>query len=200
VGSVLSSMSIYGEAAKKSLVANNPERVSQLIDMIGENARETMGNMSDIVWSINPINDNGLKLFNKMEAYANSQLSASGVDFNYTVDDKLYNENFLMPVRQNVFFIFKEIINYCATPAPAKSVSVNFGKCGEQFIMEVTNDGKCFSNPSPKEKGWSDVLAGNGFKNLTKRADELGGKIKVELTYTGTKITLQFLINQHYPV
>lgn len=58
VGSTLSSISIYSEAIKHKLNENDHPKVIELVNKIGDNARETIGNLSDIVWSINPINDN----------------------------------------------------------------------------------------------------------------------------------------------
>lgn len=182
VGSVLSSMSVYGEAAKRSLAENNLTRVNELLDKVGVNARETMSNMSDIVWTINPVNDTGEKLFNKMEAFASEVLDAAGIEFEFKVDEMLYKENFLMPVRQNIFYIFKEAVNNCVKHSVAKKFGVHLSIKNNLFEMKIRDDGKGF-DPDKKYEG-------NGLKNMRQRAQESNDTLDVYSSENGTVIKL----------
>lgn len=184
VGSILSSMSIYSEAAKQSVRENNLPRVTELIDKIGISARETMGNMSDIIWTINPINDNGIKLFNKMEDFASPLFHSKQVNFSFQVASELFDVDFPMPVRQHVYFIFKEAINNCIKHAEAQHVKVNIDKIQNDYVMRIEDDGKGFDN----EKDYN----GNGYKSMKQRASELNGTILFKSANPGTILVLMF--------
>jgi len=184
IGSVLSSMSIYSEAAKKSLLDNNPERAAALIEQIGENARETMSSMSDIVWTINPINDNGIRLCNRMEAFATSILSSLHIELEFKVEDSLREVDFLMPVRQNLYLLFKEVMNNCAKHSKASKVNVDFVVRNGMLAMTVRDNGQGI-----------DVMyngQGNGLRNVNLRAQDLGGTLRIEPLKPGTLAVLEF--------
>lgn len=191
IGSVLSSMSVYGEAAKRALKENNVGKADELIEKIGINARETMDNMSDIVWTINPVNDNGIKLFNKIEAFASSVLNAKEIELKFDVDNELYEKDFLMPVRQNVFFIFKEIITNCVKYSGATIVGVTFTLNSKNLLLLVCDNGKGFDTKNNQHKNAS---GGNGLKNIQERASVLNGTIEIKSSANGTETKLEFPI------
>lgn len=198
VGSVLSSMSIYAEATRKSLIENRLESVSEYIEKIGIDARETINTMSDIVWNINPVNDNGTKLFSKMEGFATTLCSALNIDFKFVVADDLYSQDFMMPVRQNIFLIFKEALHNCVQQSDTKIVAVHIYKNQEWFVMEIKADAKILSHVSTINGARrAEMITDNGLSNLQQRAIELGGIINTAATITGTKVTLQFLNKQY---
>ncbi|HNR21162.1 MAG TPA: histidine kinase, partial [Bacteroidia bacterium] len=190
VGSVLSSMSVYGEAAKRSLAENNLTRVNELLDKVGVNARETMSNMSDIVWTINPVNDTGEKLLNKMEAFASEVLDAAGIEFEFKVDEMLFKENFLMPVRQNIFYIFKEAVTNSVKHSGAKKFSTHVGISNHLLVIEIKDDGKGF-DPDKKYKG-------NGLRNMKLRAEELNGNLAIKNSPVGCLLILSFIVLRPY--
>ena len=182
IGSTLSSISIYSEAAKNNLHQNNQEKVIELVDKIGENARDTMTHMSDIVWAINPMNDQGGRLFNKIESLASSILSSKNIEFQFTIDNELNGINFSMPVRQNLFLLFKEAINNCAKYSNAKKVSVSFSKINNTIFLEIKDNGIGFNLNGTQQ--------GNGLRNMQSRAKELLGSITLESSDKGTIIKL----------
>ncbi len=190
VGSVLTSLSIYGEAAKIALLENNTDKTENLLDKIGVSARETMDNMSDIVWTINPVNDNGEKLFNKMEAFASSVLNAKEIVLKFEVDKELFESDFLMSVRQNLFLIFKESINNIAKHAAATEVIVSFYISNNLLKMDITDNGKGFDLSMVSKK----ITGGNGLKNMRERAATLNGKIDIRSFNNGTETKLEFPI------
>ena len=67
IGSTLNSISIYSEIARK----NDAQR-DEAIEMIGESSRKIIDVMSDIVWTINPENDNFAKVIFRMKSLAHN--------------------------------------------------------------------------------------------------------------------------------
>jgi len=189
IGSVLSSMSVYSEAARVSMIDKNLPRALDLVERIGINARETMSSMSHIVWTINPINDNGIKLFNKMEDFATPLFHSMDVEFIWFVDEALHNAEFNMTVRQNLFLIFKEIINNCAKHSGAAVVNVSFIKSGNELIMEISDNGKGFDTEKNHE--------GNGVSSMRKRAADIDGLFILSSGNDGSVATLSFLLSSN---
>lgn len=184
LGSTLSSMSIYSEAIKNKLKHNENEKAMELVQRIGDNARETISSLNDIVWSLNPVNDNGEKLFSRMESFASALLVSKEIQLSFKTDPALHALEYSMEAKQNLFLIFKEIINNCAKYSQAKNVSVLFSKSGLKMIMEIIDDGVGFDVTYNSQ--------GNGIRNITQRTEELNGDIQLNSSNTGTLYQIQF--------
>ncbi len=196
VGSTLSSISIYSEAIKNKLNLNEPENVMELVNKIGDNARETISNLSDIVWSINPINDSGEKVFARMESFASSLLASKDVLLHFKSDDALNNIDYKMVAKQNIFLIFKEAINNTAKYANAKNVHVTIEQQKNQLVLEIRDDGIGFKTELQSQHLKIAELTGNGLKNMTNRTKELNGIIAITSSSKGTKIVVTLPIEQ----
>ncbi|MBP6414031.1 MAG: tetratricopeptide repeat protein [Bacteroidia bacterium] len=182
VGSTLSSISIYSEAIKNKLTHNETDKVMDLVNKIGENARETISNLSDIVWSINPINDSGEVIFNRMETFAYSLFSSKGIKLNFTSDKSLHSINYSIEMKQNMFLIFKEAINNCAKYSQATLVNVDIRKNNNLMNITISDNGIGFDPTSTN--------GGNGLRNMKERASELSGTLDIQSMNKGTKISL----------
>jgi len=77
IGSTLGSISFLSEAAKQQLQNSNTTGAEKMIAKIGENSREMVENMSDIVWSVNPKNDSAKYLIDRMRVFATDLVASS---------------------------------------------------------------------------------------------------------------------------
>lgn len=194
VGSTLSSISIYSEAIKNKLHLNEPEKVMDLVHKIGENARETITNLSDIVWTINPVNDSGEVVLGRMESFASSILGSKNMKLEFHCDPVLYKMEFGMELRQNLFLIFKEAINNAAKYSSASLVQVNLGYNNSAIHMKIADNGIGIKNAELIVNGVGMVDAGssgNGLKNMQLRANQLHGKLGISSSDKGTSIELE---------
>ena len=182
VGSTLSSISIYSEAIKNKLAQNDTDKVMDLVNTIGESARETISNLSDIVWSINPINDRGEVIFSRMESLAFSLFSSKGIKLNFSSDKSLNAINYSIEMKQNMFLIFKEAINNCAKYAQASEVKVEIKKTGQLMNIIISDNGKGFDTTTSS--------LGNGLRNMRERARDLQGTLAIQSSEKGTTINL----------
>jgi len=180
----LSSISIYSEAIKNKLNQNEPQKVMELVNKIGDNARETISNLSDIVWSINPINDSGEKVFNRMESIASSVLSSKNIQLHFNCAQSLYAVDYTIEIKQNVFLIFKEAINNAAKYSKATTVKIDIKKNDKKLIMLIADDGIGFNSNT--------IERGNGLRNMQQRAKGLRGSLNLDSSTNGTSIELQF--------
>ena len=182
IGSSLSGISIMSVLAK----AKSPEAIS-LLDSIEKNATVIQENMSDIVWAINPNNDNFQNVLQRMNQFAAELLEIKNIDFVFSVVDTLSPLKLSMGQRKNLYLFFKEAINNAVKYSGAKTVTVNIIHQNNFVIMNIRDDGKGFDTATS--------YRGNGMNTMRKRAEEMNGDVKIiSLLNAGTTIELKFKI------
>lgn len=182
VGSTLSSISIFSQMAQQQ-----SKEVIPLLDSIGESSRKMLDAMSDIVWTINPENDQFEKIILRMRSFAYELLGAKNIDFEFIADDEVENIKLPMNVRKNLYLIFKEATNNLVKYAAADKAlfAIKGGK--NDVTMLIQDNGKGFNINEARE--------GNGLKNMEMRAKEIGGKLQVDsMPGTGTTIQLRVAV------
>jgi len=179
VGSTLSSISIYTEAIKNKLKNDEPHRIIELVNKIGENARETISTLGDIVWNINPLNDTPEKLFIRMESSATSLFTAQNTMLEFEADSTLFSFDFSLEAKQNLYLIFKETINNSAKYGAATLISISIRESNNFLEMNISDNGVGFN--------LSQTSQGNGLKNIHRRTKDLGGTVTISSTDKGTQ-------------
>jgi len=172
---------------------NETEKVMELVHKIGDNARETISNLSDIVWSINPVNDKGEILFSRMESFASDLLASKEIKLSFQCAPSLLKQEFGMDIKQNLYLIFKEAINNVAKHSGATRVSIVFENSNHRVKMKIIDNGKGFNLSTTLQKNGS--MNGNGLKNMNERANALNGKMKLTSSSEGTIAFLEFPIS-----
>jgi len=163
IGANLTSISILSELAKNKMNLS-PKISESYLEKIGNNARQIIDSMSDIVWLINPETDSLNKLLEKMESIALEILGGKGITVDYKWNKKIDNIVLSMNVRKNLLLIFKESINNIAKYSSATFVKIyfNLSELDKTMIVEINDNGKGFDTSRNYE--------GNGMKNIKKRA------------------------------
>ncbi len=183
IGATLSSISIYSDSAAQKLRLGDHQRAVKLLEQIGSNARTTMNTMSDIVWAINPVNDDNRHLIAKMESFASTLLQSKGMEFDFNIA-KVNPSGELPPgARKSIFMIFKEAINNSAKYSGATRVRVELEENEQGWKMSI-NDNGCGFNPD-------NVKSGNGLRNIRNRAKESRGVIFIHSDSSGTSVSLK---------
>lgn len=183
IGATLSSISIYSDSAAAKLRMGDHQRSLNLLEQIGKNARTTMNNMSDIVWAINPVNDDYRHMIDKMESFANGLLQSKGIRFDFKTD-KVNPEKEVPPVaRKSMYLIFKEAINNSVKYSGATTIRVELFENLSDWTMLIEDDGCGFAIDQVKN--------GNGLRNIKSRAAESGGSISISSSQSGTTLTLK---------
>ena len=182
IGATLSSISLYSQALKGQLKETNPN-LERVLDKMGENSRDMVTSMSDIVWAINPENDDGEKLVNRMESYAADICAAKNIRLHFDADEKLNHQTLETEHRKNIYLIFKEAINNSVKYAHADAVWVKIIFQNKRLIMTIIDEGRGFDEATVKK--------GNGLKNLYTRAAEIKGSMLINSAAgKGTTVTL----------
>lgn len=184
IGSTLSSIAILSEALQRKTARGDNH---QSIGVITERTRQVMDTMSDIVWSVNPLNDKMNTVLLKMREFAVETLEAKEILLHFHTDEVLPTFRLAIEQRKDFYLFFKETINNVAKYSKAKNVWVELTNKDNKLSLSITDDGIGFD---PME-----VKKGNGLKNMQARAQQLGGQCFVRSGVgEGTTVLLTFSI------
>ncbi len=180
IGSSLSSISILGTMANKSLPRDHPS--GAMVARIVSEALEVSGSLDDIVWSINPHNDGLDSLIARMNRYAADLFEASGIDYDLRIPDTIKQVSLPMEQRQDFYLLFKEAINNLVKHARATRATVSISLHNSQLHLRVSDNGVGFESTQASER--------SGLRNMQARARTLKGTFTVR-TAPGQGTTLQ---------
>jgi signal transduction histidine kinase len=183
IGSTLSSIAIFSQVAQQQSKETGP-----MLQTIEESSRKMLDAMADIVWTINPENDQFEKIILRMRSFAYELLGAKSIDFDFKADQDIARLKLPMDVRKNLYLIFKEATNNMVKYAGAdKAVFRLKGEEKNYLTMLIRDNGKGFDAAKESQ--------GNGLRNMRMRAEEIGAKLKVEsMPGSGTCIELRLAI------
>ena len=181
IGASLSSLQIYSTIAEQSVTAQ-PEKTVKMLRKIALQSNRLLENMGDIVWSMNPVNEHSVTLEAKIKNYGVELLSDKNIRFTYQINEGVEALLKGVAVRKNILLLIKEAMNNIAKYSNAGNASLYMHRNGELLFLEIKDDGVGFDV--------SVQGAGNGLKNMLRRAGELKGNFNVAATVNeGTTIT-----------
>lgn len=182
IGATVSSISILANMAGSELISDTKRK--QFLDTIQEESRHVTESLSDIVWSINPKNDDLEIMIARMQRYATEMFEARNIQYSFSIPEPSGNEVMIpMSKRQHIYLIFKEAVNNLAKYSCAKNASITIAFIESTFKMVIKDDGVGFDLLSS--------AGGNGVLNMRKRAQEAGGSLQIwSNPGQGTEISL----------
>ncbi len=179
IGSTLSSINIMSQTALNQHYEDQKIHLGK----INEHSAKMMEKMSDIVWSINPLNDSLEQLSLKMLEFAAEILEPKNISFKF-------NQNVPLDLildaekRKHIFLIFKEAINNTAKYSGGSEVAVSISSKNGKLNITIKDNGIGFD---PEE-----VCHGNGLANMKSRARNIQGNLEYLSTLgKGTSIILE---------
>lgn len=170
IGNTLSSITLMN-AVLKNKINDNPKEASEMAGRIENISRDMIGTMSDIVWSINPVNDTFEQLLSRLQQFATSALEEKGTAFDLQVGSGLATGNISMAQKKDVYLICKEIINNAAKYSGATKLSLQIGREGRFLKIHAVDNGKGFELQAARP--------GNGLNNIRQRAQAYKGMAEI---------------------
>lgn len=143
VGSSLSAITIGSQMAVKLSSLEDPQ-VKSLLVRIGETSSTSLRSMSDIVWAIDPKNDEGEALVKRMRRIANELLESKGVEVSFIVSGRVEELRLPMSLRKELLLIFKEVVHNISKHSGATEVSITLEKHAKGLSLAIVDDGKGF--------------------------------------------------------
>ena len=192
VGSTLSSISVYSQVAKIYKEQNRMDQLQETIEKISTTSSEMISEMNDIVWAINPRNDNMATILQRMESFARPLLASQDIRFHFSYEMSVQHLHLEMNKRKNFYLIFKEAVNNAIKYSGCQNIWVEIWVHHHQLRLIVRDDGKGFDTQKARSTA---SLSGNGVQNMQMRAREMKGQCKIQSEPgKGTIVTLNFPI------
>jgi signal transduction histidine kinase len=183
IGSTLSSIYLFSEVAKKEINQDSLQALPML-EKIENSSQQMMQSMSEIVWAIQPKNDDTANLVEKIHSFANELLATRHIRFRFEYPDQFLSIPIAMEVRRNIYLIFKETLNNIAKHSQATQVDMEVEIEEKNIRISIQDNGQGFDTHSTSN--------GNGLRNLCSRAEEIGGRLRIDSQLgLGTGIYLQ---------
>jgi len=190
IGSTLSSISIMSDMIMRSPANGGtpPADSQRMAGEIKDNSLSLMDKMDDIVWSINPRNDEVENLMARVQRFAAPLLEAKGIDYDIVIENNIRHLKLSMEHRQHIYLIMKEAIINLVKYSGAGKAFISAHLSGGSLQVEVRDDGKGFSAGT---RG-----GGNGIVNMKGRAELMHAPLHIDsVPEKGTTVILTLKIN-----
>lgn len=168
VGSSLSSITIGAQLAAR-LAPDGNDQMKKLLQRMGETSSESLRSISDIVWAIDPKNDEGEALLKRMRRIAQELLESKGIDVSFDVGPGVEELKLPMNARKEIVLIFKEAVHNASKYSGASLVHVALHRRNGSLAVSVKDDGKGFDIALHPD--------GHGLGNMKRRAVSLGAEL-----------------------
>jgi signal transduction histidine kinase len=140
------------------------EKADEDLRTITKISNETAQAMRDIVWLINPENDNLDSMVLKLRNTAKNLLE--GVHFEFETDDMVRTLSLKPDKRKQLFLIYKEALNNIRKHAKATTVRIILKMEGGKLSLTIEDNGKGFDITG-------DAGEGMGLSSIKRRATDI---------------------------
>jgi len=164
VGSALTEIALQSDFLQTTEVDNE---LKQSLDHIGTQSRKIVSSLDDIVWSIDARNDTLGDLTDRMQDHINNMLPDKKVEYEF--DNLDMDEKLTVPMKENIYLIFKEAINNIAKHSDADRVEVILKNKNGSFDLVVHDNGTGIKN---------ERKSGHGLRNMEMRAKRIDANIE----------------------
>ena len=186
MGSTLQSISVMSEIVRMKSTSDNRQESIPFIEKIGSASRDMVGKMNDIVWAVNPQNDQFENIILHMRAYGGELLAGKDINLHFKADGSLNDIRLPMEKRRSFFLVYKEALNNAYKYSGAQNVNVDISRTNHALTLVMEDDGVGFNMNEDRLK-----TGGNGLKNMNTRAAEMNGSISItSAPGEGTKVSL----------
>ena len=179
IGSTLSSIAVYSSVLENRL---QQEKEKSIVTEIKEKATDSIQNMSDIVWAIQPENDSLQDFVQRFKAWAIPLLESRNIAFVIQHDTGHATVSLNMLQRRNLYLVCKEALNNCIKYAQASKIEFTYRITGRTLQISLQDNGIGFDELQLARR--------NGLLNMKHRMEELKGTLIIETAPgSGCRIT-----------
>ena len=181
IGATLTKISLYADLLNTG--KQIPSERNQLLQKIANMGRDTLRNLSDIVWAIDARNDSLGNLINKIQEFAVDMLTKKDIEVIFMKEGIDMDESISAEKRQHVYLICKEAINNIFKHAEASKVRISFIAKNHKIDISIHDNGNGLLRNKKNELG-------NGLRNIEQRAKKLDADLHLK-EENGLSIKLQ---------
>lgn len=180
IGSRLTNINVMSQIIRRAPVDEGREQ--NLLGKIQEESEEITRSMREIIWNIDPQNDQLSLAMSRMLSYASQLLEARNIEVQASIGE-LEGIQLDMAERRDLLLIFKEAVhNITKHSAASKAVIAGQVRKG-QFHLQIEDDGKGYDQNQDAD--------GNGLRYMEWRASGHGWDLQIESAPgKGTRVSL----------
>jgi len=162
LSATLSSIHFFSEAVKREkITGKDSQKYLQLID---DSAVEAKEKINDIIWAIDPDNDDWEAFLTKCKRYASEMFESKNINYEINIDTTIELPQ-KIKARQDLWLIFKELVTNLIRHSNATDAWVSFISSKDQIILCVRDNGIGFNI--------KDYGEGHGVSNIEKRMNNI---------------------------
>jgi signal transduction histidine kinase len=182
VGASLTRISMMSELVKN--MTGIREDARQWLGQISGTSRGVMEEMNQIIWALNPKNDNLEGLVTYIRRFAFEYLEPTPLECVFELPAEIPDLALSVEVRRNVYLVVREALHNVVKHSGAKKVQISLLMKEHGFRILIKDNGHGF-DPDKLE------FPGNGLVNMKKRMNDIGGEIVIRsIVGEGTEIEL----------
>lgn len=192
IGATLSSINIYSQLAKDNL-GENKETAGKLLEKISAASQEMMNNMSDVIWSIKPSQNEAENLADRIRNLASEFLTPAGIAFELNeINPDRKALSLSHEAKRNIYLVAKEALNNIIKYSRAQYVEIELNLNDQQLTLMIKDNGTGFNQEMITSQN-----SGNGLKNMKYRTKQSGGIFElITAPAQGTIIKAAFSIDK----
>ncbi|MBP6334230.1 MAG: hypothetical protein KA444_02070 [Bacteroidia bacterium] len=183
LGHKLTTISWFGEILKKKISPEQKELRAHL-ERIIDTSGGLYHTMKDMVWAMDPGQDSMKDLYKQIREFGESLFDQTGVDFKARdLNGEFKEVSIPLAQKRHVLLICKEAMHNSFKHSGGKQVTLDIFRENNHFTITLGDNGKGFN------MNWDET--GNGLRNVRKRTEEIGGKLKIVSNPEGTTLELE---------
>lgn len=175
VGSTLSSIQIMSSVAMQEAGGNPKAQAS--IGAITDLSEKVALGIREIVWSVNPSNDDLSALASRLRHMATEALDCAGITFLFMKDLEQPDLKLLPHVRKDLIMIYKEALNNICKYSESAQVDIRLTQKKHQLCLQLKDYGRGFDVAATHHEN---TLQGNGLENMKRRAAAMHADIDIQ--------------------
>lgn len=187
MGNKLARITVLSDILKTKIPAN--EETTSLAKKIQDNVAWLYQGTKDIIWSLNPENDNLQYLLKHISDFGVDLFIDTDIEFEpLEIKQEYASYSLPMDYARNIIMICKEVFTNTLKHSQASKVRLTAELVQQHHLrLSITDNGRGISN--------SPSVNGNGLSNIKQRAAYLGASLDIHSTQAdGTRVTLLLAI------
>jgi signal transduction histidine kinase/ligand-binding sensor domain-containing protein len=151
--------------------------------------------MDEIVWAVNPKNDDLESLANYLAEFAQGFLADAGIRCRVLLPDFLPHHTLPTQCRHHLFLSCKEALHNVVKHAHATEVSLQLSvQDSARLVIVITDNGRGFpASGTPPDV--ARLSAGNGLANMRSRLAALNGTCEISSSAAGVVVTFTSMLS-----
>jgi signal transduction histidine kinase len=170
IGADLNRITMVSQHLQKK--TNKDRELQEQLVIISEAGKMVLGNIGEIIWTMNPQKDNLEGLVAHIRRFVTEYLELNRIDVGFTIPDDIPERPVSDKYRRNIFLAIKEAIYNITKYSRATRVQLSMNLEKRMAGIEIHDNGTGFSVID--KQNW-----GNGLTNMDQRMKDIGGAFRI---------------------